>query len=130
MYLNGNGSSSFLKMKHLVIRTGRWTGNDGKVHSGNHPSPKRVGAVDAEMFIHYWYSPEDFKKQATWEYEMMEESILEHGMKEPICIRPQFDTGDYEMWDGSHRMVCVKHIFKEFGDLCFKLFYINVYIYL
>ena len=62
------------------------------------------------MFIHNWYSPEDFKKQATWEYEMMEGSILEHGMKEPICIRPQFDTGDYEMWDGSHRMVCVKHI--------------------
>ena len=100
----------YIKMKHLVIRTGRWTGNDGKVHPGNHPSPKRVGAVDAEMFIHNWYSPEDFKKQATWEYEMMEGSILEHGMKEPICIRPQFDTGDYEMWDGSHRMVCVKHI--------------------
>ena len=26
----------YIKMKHLVIRTGRWTGNDGKVHPGNH----------------------------------------------------------------------------------------------
>ena len=99
-----------IKMKHLVIRTGEWIDKDGNYKPGNHPSKKRVSAVDAEMFIHNWYSAEDFEKQENWEYELMEESILKHGLKEPIMIRPRFDTGDYEMWDGSHRMVTIKHI--------------------
>jgi len=97
----------YIKMKYLLIQK----------YNGNHPSNKIVSAVDAEMFIHNRYNPEDFEKQLTWkyEYEILEESILKYGMKEPICVKPLLDMGDYhspdyQMLDGSHRMVCIKHI--------------------
>jgi len=97
-------------MKHLCIRTAPYKHEDGRMHVGNHPSNKRVSAVNCEMFIHNWYSAEDFEQQAAWDYEIMEESILKYGLKEPICLRPVHPNGDYEMWDGSHRIACIKHI--------------------
>jgi hypothetical protein len=100
----------YIKMKHLCIRTGEWIDKEGKVHEGNHPSKKRISASDAELFIHNWHSPDDFEKQEEWNYDKMEYTILKYGMKEPLCIRPQFDTGDYEMWDGSHRSATIKYI--------------------
>lgn len=100
----------YIKMKYLCIRTAPYREEGGNMHEGNHSSTKRVSAVDCEMFIHNWYSAEDFEKQENWEYELMEESILKYGLKEPLCIRPAHPNGDYEMWDGSHRVVCIKHI--------------------